>query len=93
MSRKPISAILAANIKRAMDAQHLSGNRLAQQAGVAQTHLAKVLRGEASLSTDKLADVARGLGCDAWELLVDSDAVRERAIRQILAGRDEKKTA
>jgi len=81
---RTIRDVLAHNLAAAMDRQGLSGNALAKRSGVAQTHLAKVLRGEASLSTDKLAEVADGLGLHPWELLVDSEAVRERAIRRAL---------
>lgn len=79
-----IHQILAKNLTTAMERQGLSGNALAKRSGVAQTHLAKVLRGEADLSTTKLGLVAEGLGVHPWELLVDSDAVRERVIRRAL---------
>jgi transcriptional regulator with XRE-family HTH domain len=81
---KSIGTVLAHNLAAAMERQGLSANALAKRSGVAQTHLSKVLRGEAELSTGKLAEVAGGLGLHPWELLVDSEAVRERAIRRVL---------
>lgn len=84
VGKASIQQVLAHNLSVAMERQGLSGNALAKRAGVAQTHLAKVLRGEADLSTTKLGEVAAGLGLQPWELLVDSEAVRERAIRRAL---------
>lgn len=84
VGKNTICDVLAHNIEAAMDRQDLSGNALAKRAGVSQTHLAKVLRGEADLSTTKLAEIAAGLGMHPWELLVDSEAVRERVIRRAL---------
>lgn len=84
VGKNTIRDVLAHNMSTAMDRQGLSGNALAKRAGVAQTHLAKVLRGEADVSTGKLAEIAAGLGMHPWELLVDSEAVRERVIRRAL---------
>jgi transcriptional regulator with XRE-family HTH domain len=86
VDKNEMRAVLARNIKQALERRGMSGNQLAQAARISQSHLAKVLREEAAFSTDILASLASGLGVHPWELLADSDAVREKAIRQLLLG-------
>jgi transcriptional regulator with XRE-family HTH domain len=78
--------LIAANLKAALDRKGWSGNQLAHAAKISQTHLAKVLREEAAFSTDILGPLSKALGMGPWELLADSEATREKAIRQLLLG-------
>lgn len=86
VDKNQMRGILARNIKAALDRQGMSGNQLAQAAKISQSHLAKVMREEAAFSTDILAALAGGLGMHPWELLADSESVREKAIRTLLLG-------
>ena len=62
-----------------------SQNALASRAKVAQSHVGRIRRQESAATVDMLDAIAGALGIQAWELLVDSDEMREEAIRRLLA--------
>lgn len=62
---------------------------VAKKAGIGQSHLSRLLRCEASATTDLIAALSRALGVQPWELLVDTAATREAAIRRMLGGEPE----
>jgi transcriptional regulator with XRE-family HTH domain len=78
---KPIVQIVAANVHAAFECSKFSSeNELARAAGVAPNTLRNIMspgkrapnaRGEASPRLDVLAKVAKALGYDTWQLLVD----------------------
>lgn len=82
---------LAANIRAAIgkSLELDSVNALAQKAGIAQSHLSKALRCEASLTTDLLATIADALHVQPWELLVNTEATRKAALEKMLGGATE----
>lgn len=80
--------ILAHNLKTAM--AHTPGAEtqlaLAKKAGIAQSHLSKLLRLEAAATTDLIAALARAPGREPWELLADSEATRQAALQRMILG-------
>lgn len=79
---------LAANITAELERSRIldSANSLAKRAGISQSHLSKVLRCDAALTTDKLAAIADALGCQPWELLANTEATRKAALERMLGG-------
>lgn len=83
MDNEPIAAVLARNLKAAMQAAHnghgISQMQLARISGVGQTTISSMLRpferynpsGKigSSPTVERVAAIARALGCEAWELL------------------------
>ena len=61
------------------EARGLSINRLAHAAGISQSYLSAVLRGESSPSLRTLDKVAGALGVEAWELICERDSPPESA--------------
>lgn len=80
--------ILADNLREAMSQNPNIDTQiaLARRAGIAQSHLSKLLRGEASATTDLIAALAEAVGREPWELLADSESTREAALRKMLLG-------
>lgn len=84
---KPSSRqILADNLTRMMERSLdlKSQNALAARAKVAQSHVGRIRRQESAATVDMLDALASALGVQAWELLTDSDAAREEAMRRLL---------
>lgn len=57
---------------------------LAKATGVAQSHISRIMSGAQSIGLDIIWEIADGLDCEPWELLVDDDATRERALKRML---------
>jgi transcriptional regulator with XRE-family HTH domain len=88
MENMQLRQILADNLREAMEQTPGIDTQiaLARRAGIAQSHLSKILRGEASATTDLLNALANAMGREPWELLADSNETREAAIRKMLVG-------
>jgi len=78
--------ILARNIRTGMDrsVNLKSANALATKAGVSQSNLSKLLRCEASPTTDLLVSIANALDVQPWELLADTETTRQAALQKML---------
>lgn len=80
--------VLAQNLKKAMDEQPGLDTHMAisKRAGIAQSHFSKVMRGEASATTDLIAALAKAVNREPWELLADSEATRKSALERMILG-------
>lgn len=89
MRKNPSRQIVANNLTRFMaQSQDLKSNlALGKRAKVGHSHIGRILRGESSATTDMLDALASALGVQTWELLTDSEATREAALRKIMFGR------
>lgn len=70
MQRDPLP-IFAANLKRERTARGLTQERLAEEAGLHMTDVARIERAERDPGVRTIAKLARGLGVDSAELLRD----------------------
>lgn len=61
----------------------MDGKTLAGKAKVSESHLSEVKRGLSTPTIALLNDLAHALGLEAWELLVDWDASRNRVIERL----------
>ena len=59
---------------------------VATKAKIAQSHLSKVLRCEASATLDLISAIAHAFGVQPWELLTDDDMTRKAALERMLFG-------
>jgi transcriptional regulator with XRE-family HTH domain len=85
MENMQLRQVLAANLRRAMERPGMDTQMaVAKKAGIGQSHLSRLLRCEASATTDLIAALARALGIQPWELLADTEATREAALRKML---------
>ena len=85
MTEKELRKVVVNNIHAAMERARIpSVNILARRAKVGQSALSRVMRLEGCMTTDRLASVAKALGVQPWELLVDDQATREEAMKRML---------
>ena len=78
-----LKAILAKNVRERMA---LLGLKQDYVPGVSQSTISRILlRGPGYPTLETLANVAKGLSCQPWQLLVDDDQIREDAIRKALS--------
>jgi len=63
--------------------------KLANKSGLSQQHISRLLRCEASATTDALVQIARALKCEPWELLTDDQAIREAVYKRVIGGLDD----
>ena len=59
---------------------------VAKRAGVAQSHVSRLLRCEAAATTDLIAALSRALDVQPWELLADAEATRQAALEKMILG-------
>ena len=59
---------------------------LSERAGIAQSHISRIVRKESAATLDMLEALAHALGCEAWELLADSEHTRREAIERMIRG-------
>lgn len=58
---------------------------LARRAGMAHSQISRILRCEIGTGIDVLEAIAEALGREPWELLMDTEETRRRAIERALA--------
>lgn len=61
-------------------------DKLSAKSGVAQPHISRILRCTSGASIDRIAKLARALGCQPWELLVDTELTRQAALERMIMG-------
>jgi len=86
MEKHLLRQILARNITQAMERKPDVSTQpaLAEKAGIAQSHVSRILNCQLGAGLDKLAELSEALDCEPWELLVDEEATRERAIKRMI---------
>ena len=67
-----------------MERHGLNQTRIAERGGLFPSQVSETLNLISSPTIETAEKLAKGAGVQLWELLVDNDAVRERAIRQAL---------
>lgn len=87
MEKHLLRQILARNLLRAMERQPGVDTQpgLAKRAGIAQSQVSRIIRGEIGVGLDILGALADALGMDPWELLLDEEATRRNVLERILA--------
>lgn len=80
--------VLAANLARLMEQTPGLNSQPAvgKRAGVAPTHVGRILRQESAATIDMLDAIAGAFGLTAWELLTDSEQTRRLAIERMMFG-------
>jgi transcriptional regulator with XRE-family HTH domain len=67
-----------------MEDRKINQQTLAGKAGLSPSSLSEIRRGITAPGIDTLADIANALGVDAWELLVNDEETRRKAIERAL---------
>ena len=70
MTEQPSRAILAANLRRMIDATELSLRAWAQERGLDVRMIDRLTKGKHAVTLDKLEEIAHAVGLQAWMLLV-----------------------
>jgi DNA-binding Xre family transcriptional regulator len=88
MSKHSLRAIVASTVRTAMEVRPeiSTQQKLAQRAGVAQSHISRLLKGE-NVTLDVLEKVARALKVEPFELIIDNDRARLSLLARIF-GKD-----
>ena len=76
MATTPPRAILAANLRRRIDADSREGEKLSVRAwalskGLDVRMIDRLLKGQHAITLDKLDEIAGALGLSAWHLLIE----------------------
>jgi transcriptional regulator with XRE-family HTH domain len=85
MRKADIRQLLTRRLNDEMDRAGMNQQALAQRAGISVSHLSEIRRGISSVTTDLLNDLAYALGCETWELLIDEEETRRRAIERAVS--------
>lgn len=83
---KRLRKVLAENLNSAMQRQSLVQTDIEAKVGIGQSSVSRVLNEQSAVTLDLLEELARAVGMQPWELLVDGEATREQALRAILGG-------
>jgi len=88
ISPEGLRQILARNIADAMHRMPGLDTQLglAAKAKIGQSHLSRILRGESAATIDRVAKIAKALGMQPWELLVDTELTRRAALERMIVG-------
>lgn len=81
-----LRAVLARNVRRRM-AETPSIRRqemLEEKSGLGQSTVSRVLNCGGAATLDTLEALARAIGCQPWELLVDDDQLREEIVSRFI---------
>lgn len=79
--------VIASNLVRLMKEHRIKQPKLASKSGVSQATISRMKSGSADPSTlaiERVDAVARGLGCEAWELLIDDAETRKKIVERFL---------
>lgn len=79
--------IVAKNVRTRMKAGALRTQpRLAEKAGIAQSHVSRIVNGASGITIDRLELVARALNCEPYEFLIDDESARRALIERLMSG-------
>lgn len=89
MKKAQLRQILARNLQMAMERTPGADTQqaLAKRAGVGQSHVSRILRGESAATIDVIAAMCEALNIQPWELLSDEESTRQAAMEKMLGGR------
>jgi hypothetical protein len=81
-----LKAILARNVRRHMESNPLIRRQemLEEKSGMGQSTVSRVLNCGGAATLDTLEALARAIGCQPWELLVDDDQMREEIVSRFI---------
>lgn len=80
--KKRLIQIVKDNVKRRVDA--VGQKPFAKRAGVGQSTVSRVLNGRQDITTGRLEMLARGAGCQPFELLIDGEEMRREIVERFL---------
>lgn len=88
MDKPPLRMLVADSVRKAMDTRPDvdTQQKLAKRAGVAQSHISRLLRGE-NVTLDVLEKVAHALRLEPFELVLNNDQAKLSLLGRIF-GRD-----
>lgn len=91
MTSAEIRRVLARNVELYANKRGWVGRgwqaELSKASGIANSHITRLMDGTSAYTVDRLTDLAKALGVQPWELLVDSEETRKAALEKILGGR------
>jgi transcriptional regulator with XRE-family HTH domain len=84
-----LRAILARQVNaRMQNSAYHKQALLARRAGIAQSHVSRLLNSRAGVTIDTLEAVAEAFDCEPYELLIDDDQARRALIERLMKGPD-----
>ena len=87
VKKEVLRQILARNVRERMDAGSIDTQpKLAKAAGVAQSHISRVVGGKQSIGLDVIAALSEAFECQPWELLANDEATRQEAMERMILG-------
>lgn len=84
MPKNEIRQVVAQNLRDAMERAGMNQTDLAKKAGISGSHLSEILRQLASVTVDLVADLAKALGVEPWELLVNGEQAKKVAWARVV---------
>lgn len=86
VTNEELRRVLARNVQARIDADPALQvqENLEKRSGLGQATISRVLNVGGAATLDTVAALARGIGCQPWELLVDDDATRAEALRRMI---------
>lgn len=85
---KPLLDVIAANLIRYLE-KHPGQENLEKRGGGSQANISRIKQGTKGVGTinlETLETLARGMGVEPWELLVDGDDAKEAIVRRFVRG-------
>lgn len=88
MEKPTLAQTFARNLRAAMDRNPAAdtGQKVEARCGISQQHVSKLLRGLAAPTLETLELLAKAVGVQPWELLVDNEAIRRQVIERAVNG-------
>lgn len=85
-SGQKLPEVLARNVRRYMDKDSSISRQelLEAKSGLGQSTISRVLNAGGAATLDTVEALARAIGCEPWELLIDDDSVRESIVKRYL---------
>lgn len=79
--------IVAKNVSdRMRSGPYDTQTKLSHRAGIAQSHVSRIVNAESGVTIDRLEKVASALGCEPYELLLDDEQARRALIERLMRG-------
>lgn len=67
-------------LKRVMSERGVNITELSKMTGITNANISNMIHGKTSPNLDTIERIAKALGVDAWELLKDADAEKDRDV-------------
>lgn len=80
--------IFSKNLRKAMDRNPAAdtGQKVEARCGISQQHISKLRRGMASPTLETLEQLAKAVGIQPFEFLVDDEAIRQAIYEKAIKG-------